>query len=43
MHQLSELTDCAPEDLEIGMSVDVVFDAVTEDVSLPKFRRSSKG
>ncbi|MEE8311437.1 MAG: OB-fold domain-containing protein [Candidatus Binatia bacterium] len=40
---LSELTDCTPEDLEIGMSVEVVFDAVTEDVSLPKFRRSSKG
>jgi uncharacterized OB-fold protein len=40
---LSELTDCTPEDLEIGMAVEVVFDAVTEDVSLPKFRRSRKG
>ena len=40
---LSELTDGVPGDLEIGMPVEVVFDAVTDEVSLPKFRRSTKG
>jgi len=34
---LSELTDCTPDQLEIGMAVRVVFDAVTDDVTLPKF------
>lgn len=38
---LSRVVDCTPADLEIGMTVEVVFDAVTEDVSLPKFRRAA--
>ena len=38
---LSELTDGSPEELEIGMAVEVVFDAVTDDVTLPKFRRAA--
>ena len=37
---LSQVVDCPPEELEIGMPVEVVFDAVTEDVTLPKFRRA---
>ena len=37
---LSEMTDCAPDELEIGLSVEVVFDAVTDEVTLPKFRRA---
>lgn len=36
---LSEVQDCAPEELKIGMPVEVVFDAVTPAISLPKFRR----
>jgi hypothetical protein len=35
---LSNVTDCANEDLRIGMPVEVWFDDVTGDVTLPKFR-----
>jgi len=38
---LSEVVDVAPDDLEIDMAVEVFFDPVTDDVSLPKFRRAS--
>lgn len=37
---LSEIIDCSPEQLEIGTAVEVVFDAITDDVTLPKFRRT---
>jgi uncharacterized OB-fold protein len=36
---LSRVVDCSPDELEIGMPVEVVFEAVTSDVTLPKFRR----
>ena len=36
---LSQVEDCPPEELEIGMPVEVVFDDVTEEVTLPRFRR----
>jgi uncharacterized OB-fold protein len=36
---LSRVVDCAPDELEIGMPVEVVFEAVTSEVTLPKFRR----
>jgi hypothetical protein len=36
---LSSVIDCTPEELEIGMPVEVTFQDVTEEVSLPKFRR----
>ena len=36
---LSQVEDCRPEDLEIGMPVEVVFDDVTAEITLPKFRR----
>lgn len=35
---VSNVVDCANEDLEIGMPLEVVFDEVTEDLTLPKFR-----
>jgi uncharacterized OB-fold protein len=35
---LSEVVDCAPEQLKIGMRVEVVFDDVTPEITLPKFR-----
>jgi len=38
---LSDVADCPPEELEIGMPVDVFFDAVTASISLPRFRRST--
>ena len=36
---LSQVADCTPDQLEIGMPVEVVFDDVTPEVTLPKFRR----
>jgi uncharacterized OB-fold protein len=37
---LSQVVDCPPGALEIGMPVEVVFDDVTDEVTLPRFRRS---
>ena len=37
---VSRVIDCPPEELAIGMAVEVVFDDVTPEVTLPKFRRS---
>jgi len=34
----SNLVDCPPEEVYIGMPVEVVFDDVTPEVTLPKFR-----
>jgi uncharacterized OB-fold protein len=38
---LSQVENVAPENLEIDMPVVVCFEAVTADVSLPRFRRSA--
>ena len=35
---LSHMTDCEPEDMKIGMAVNVVFEDVTPEVTLYKFR-----
>ena len=35
---VSSMVDCDIEDISIGMPVEVVFDDVVEDISLPKFR-----
>ena len=35
---ISSLKDCALEDIRIGMPVEVVFEVVSPQVSLPKFR-----
>jgi len=37
---VSWLTEVPPEDLRLGLPVEVVFDDVTPEVTLPKFRRS---
>jgi len=37
---LSTMVDVAPDALEIGMRVEVVFDPVTPEVTLPRFRRA---
>jgi uncharacterized OB-fold protein len=37
-HFLSNVVDCPPEELRIGMPVQVVFDDVTAEHTLPKFR-----
>ena len=38
---LSQVVDCPPDELEIGIPVEVVFDAVTDEVTLPRFRRAN--
>ncbi len=35
---VSNLVNCKAEDIEIGMPVEVVFDDVTEEITLPKFQ-----
>ena len=34
----SNVVNVAPEDVQIGMRVEVVWDDVTEEFSLPKFQ-----
>ena len=36
---LSTVVDCPPEELEIAMPVELTYDAVTEDITLPRFKR----
>lgn len=38
---LSLVVDVPPAELEIGLPVEVTFEAVTEDVTLPRFRRAA--
>lgn len=35
---ITNIVDCPDEDIYIGMPVEVVFDDVTEEVTLPKFK-----
>lgn len=36
---LSEVIDVAPEELEIGMPLEVSFEPLTDEITLPKFKR----
>ncbi len=38
VRMLSNIVDCKPEDVKIGMEVEVVFEDITENFTLPKFR-----
>jgi uncharacterized OB-fold protein len=38
VRMMSNVVDCPPSDVRIGAEVEVVFDDVTPDISLPKFR-----
>ena len=38
IRMVSHLVDCPPDQVRIGMPVEVTFEDVTEDVSLPYFR-----
>jgi hypothetical protein len=38
--RLLSQVDCPPDELSIGMPVEVVFDDVTSEVTLPRFRRA---
>lgn len=35
---MTNIVECDPNDVKIGMEVEVVFDDVTEEVTLPKFK-----
>ena len=35
---VSNLIDCPPDDLRIGLPVEVVFEPLNDDIALPKFR-----
>ena len=37
-HMLSNITDCEPDEVSIGMPVEVWFDDMAPGISLPKFR-----
>ncbi len=38
VHIASNIVECDPKDIRVGMPVSVVFDDVTDEVTLPKFR-----
>jgi uncharacterized OB-fold protein len=38
VRMMSNITEIEPEDVRVGMTVEVVFDNVTSTISLPKFR-----
>jgi len=40
LHFVSEVLDCAPEDIRAGMPVTATFVAVTGEITLVKFRRA---
>jgi uncharacterized OB-fold protein len=38
VRMMSNIVQCRPEEIAIGMNVQVFFDDVTEEITLPKFR-----
>jgi uncharacterized OB-fold protein len=42
VRMLTNIVGCEPEEVKIGMDVEVVFEDVTPEISLPKFKPSSK-
>jgi len=40
MRIVSNLVDVKPDDIKIGMAVEVTFDKITDEVTLPKFKRA---
>ena len=39
VHMISNLIDCDPKEIEIGMDVTVAFEEVNDEIPLPKFKR----
>lgn len=39
---LADITDCAAEDIRVGMPVRMWFDDVTDEMTLPRFRPASR-
>ncbi len=42
VRMISNIVDCKNEELRIGMPLEVVFDRINEDLTLPKFRPARK-
>ena len=40
VHLISNMVDCDPDDIEIGMPVEVVFETVNDEITLPKFKKA---
>lgn len=40
---LADLVESSPEAVEVGMPVEVLFDAVTDDFTVPRFRPAQAG
>ena len=40
---LTNIVDCRPEEVRIGMPVELVFDDVSAEVALPKFKPAQEG
>ena len=41
VRMVSNIMDCGPDDIYIGMPVEVVYDDVTDDMTLPRFRKAA--
>ena len=41
VRMVSNIVRCKPEDVKIGIKVEVVFDDVTDKITLPKFKPST--
>ena len=40
VHIWSNVVSCSPDDVKIGDAVSIVYEDVTEEITLPKFRRA---
>ncbi|MSO92510.1 MAG: Zn-ribbon domain-containing OB-fold protein [Rhodospirillales bacterium] len=40
LRMMTQIVECAPEAVFVGMPVEVTFDHVSDEIALPKFRRA---
>jgi uncharacterized OB-fold protein len=40
LRMISSLVDCPPDQIEANMSVSVVFERLSDDITLPRFQRA---
>jgi len=43
MRLVSNLVDVPHDEIEFGMKVEVTFDKITDDITLPKFKKEASG
>jgi uncharacterized OB-fold protein len=41
VRMVSNMADCPPNEIYIGMPVEVVFEDIADDLTLPKFKRAA--